>query len=115
MWHYLSVGKYCLLCQSPGAPILQLYSKLPQTSGLKMAIYRYYVSGFWVSGGQGAAGTHISGTSAGPTQMAGGRPGVSPSLCLYSSPRGWLGLPPGMAASGQSPPFHGGTGFCEQG
>ena len=81
--------------EPPCSGSVLLHNKLPQTSQtswLKITI-DYYVSGFCGSGRQGTAGMHMSGMSAGLTQMAGaGQASLPCSLytALYADSLGFL-------------------------
>lgn len=103
MWHYLSVGKYCLLCQSPGAPILVVCSCIAQTSGLKTAIYHYYVSGFWCRVGKAQQGLTSLGPRLGRLRWLGADRASRPrSVCIVLHVDG-LGFPPAWRPQGSHP------------
>lgn len=89
--------------RGPNSGCLQLYSKLPQTSGLKTAIYRYYVSGFWCRVGKAQQGLTSLGPRLGRLRWLGADRASRPrSVCIVLHVDG-LGFPPAWRPQGSHP------------
>lgn len=106
MWHYLSVGKYCLLCQSPGAPILVVCSCIanyPRHQGLKRRFIVIMCQGSGCRVGKAQQGLTSPGPRLGPLRWLGADRASRPrSVCIVLHVDG-LGFPPAWRPQGSHP------------